>query len=206
MGQYIEMKRSMDKKQEKISQDRQEIIAHLRILITMSMTMQIIEMMRMKKPMNKLSLDLQENINYNDLKLLFMPEDLLFWAIGMEVMIVTIVEEEGLEIEGANMLNPMKKITLNNIGMMVINVEAVMHEIIQMKRGLAGLNSAFLSLMVDLILKLISHESGWLIRYFVCIIILQKIRWHWQTSNLMTMLYFGGRNCFMIEKMLVNEM
>jgi hypothetical protein len=188
MGQYIEMKRSMDKKQEKISQDRQEIIAHLRILITMSMTMQIIEMMRMKKPMNKLSLDLQENINYNDLKLLFMPEDLLFWAIGMEVMIVTIVEEEGLEIEGANMLNPMKKITLNNIGMMVINVEAVMHEIIQMKRGLAGLNSAFLSLMVDLILKLISHESGWLIRYFVCIIILQKIRWHWQTSNLMTML------------------
>jgi hypothetical protein len=31
MGQYIEMKRSMDKKQEKISQDRQEIIAHLRI-------------------------------------------------------------------------------------------------------------------------------------------------------------------------------
>jgi hypothetical protein len=47
----------------------------------------------------------------------------------------------------------MKKMTLNNIGVMAINVEVVMHEIIQMKRGLASLNSAFLSLMVGLILK-----------------------------------------------------
>jgi hypothetical protein len=51
------------------------------------------------------------------------------------------------------MLNLMKKMTLNNIGVMAINVEVVMHEIIQMKRGLASLNSAFLSLMVGLILK-----------------------------------------------------
>jgi hypothetical protein len=37
-------------------------------------------------------------------------------------------------------LNMMKKMTLNNIGMITINIEAVMHEIIQMKRGLAILN------------------------------------------------------------------
>jgi hypothetical protein len=42
---------------------------------------------------------------------------------------------------------------------MAINVEAVMHEIIQLKRGLASINSAFLRLMVGLILKLISHGS-----------------------------------------------
>jgi hypothetical protein len=77
----------------------------------------------------------------------------------MEVIIEPMVEEEVLEIEGANMMNMMKKMTSNNIGMMVINVEVVMHEIIQMKRGLASLNLAVLSLMVGLILKLISHGS-----------------------------------------------
>jgi hypothetical protein len=71
----------------------------------------------------------------------------------MEVIIVTMVEEGVWEIEGVNVLNQMKKMTLNNIGMMAINVEAVMHEILQMKRGLASLNSTFLSLMVGLILK-----------------------------------------------------
>jgi hypothetical protein len=53
----------------------------------------------------------------------------------------------------------MKNMTLNNIVMMAINVEDVMHEIIQLKRGLASLNSAFLGLMVALIQKLISHGS-----------------------------------------------
>jgi hypothetical protein len=77
----------------------------------------------------------------------------------MEVIIEPMVEEEVLEIEGVNMMNMMKKMTSNNIGMMVINVEVVMHEIIQMKRGLASLNLAVLSLMVGLILKLISHGS-----------------------------------------------
>jgi hypothetical protein len=94
----------------------------------MSMTIEIIKMMRLRKPMNKLSFSLQENNNYNDRELLLMMEDLLFWAIGMEVIIVAMVAEEVLEIEGANMLNPIKKMTLNNIGMMAINVEAVMHE------------------------------------------------------------------------------
>jgi hypothetical protein len=77
----------------------------------------------------------------------------------MEVIIVAMVEEGVLEIEGANVLNPMKKMTSNNIGMMAINVEAIKHGIIQMKKGLASLNSAFLSLMVALILKLILHGS-----------------------------------------------
>jgi hypothetical protein len=77
----------------------------------------------------------------------------------MEVIIEPMVEEEVLEIEGAKMMNMMKKMTSNNIGMMVINVEVVLHEIIQMKRGLASLNLAVLSLMVGLILKLISHGS-----------------------------------------------
>jgi hypothetical protein len=45
-----------------------------------------------------------------------MLEDLLFLAIGMEVRFMTVVEEELLKIEGANVLNLMKKITLNNIG------------------------------------------------------------------------------------------
>jgi hypothetical protein len=125
----------------------------------MSMTTEIIKMMRLRKPMNKLSPGLQENNNYNDHELLLMLEDLLFWAIGMEVMVIAMVEEEVLEIEGVNVLNPMKKMSMNNIGMMAINVEVVMHEIIQMKRSLASLNSAFLSLMVDLILKFISHGS-----------------------------------------------
>jgi hypothetical protein len=93
----------------------------------MSMTIEIIKMMRLRKPMNKLSFSLQENNNYNDRELLLMIED-LFWAIGMEVIIVAMVAEEVLEIEGANMLNLIKKMTLNNIGMMAINVEAVMHE------------------------------------------------------------------------------
>jgi hypothetical protein len=106
----------------------------------------------------------------------------------MEVMIVAMVEEEVLEKEVANVLNPMKKITLNNIGMRTINAEAVMHVIRQMKRDLASLNSAFLSLMVGLILNLISHESGRLIRYFLCIIIPKKRRWQWHTLNLMTIL------------------
>jgi hypothetical protein len=61
-----------------------------------------------------------------------MLEDLLFWAIGMEVIIEPMVEEEVMEIDGVNVLNMVKKMTLNNIGMMTINVEAVMHEIIQM--------------------------------------------------------------------------
>jgi hypothetical protein len=93
----------------------------------MSMTIEIIKMMRLRKPMNKLSFSLQENNNYNDRELLLMMED-LFWAIGMEVIIVAMVAEEVLEIEGANMLNLIKKMTLNNIGMMAINVEAIMHE------------------------------------------------------------------------------
>jgi hypothetical protein len=37
-----------------------------------------------------------------------------------------------MEIDGVNVLNMVKKMTPNNIGMMTINVEAVMHEIIQM--------------------------------------------------------------------------
>jgi hypothetical protein len=125
----------------------------------MFMTIEIIKMMRLRKSMNKLLPSLQENNNYNKCELLLMLEDLQFWAIGMEVIIVAVVEEEVLEIEGANVLSQMKKMTLNNIGMMAINVEAVMHEIIQMKRGLASLNSAFLSLIVGLIQKLISHGS-----------------------------------------------
>jgi hypothetical protein len=106
--------------------------------------------------MNKLSPGLQEN---NNCELLLMLDDLPFWAIGMEVIIMAMVEEEVFEIGGANVLNPMKKMTPNNIGMMAINVEAVMHEIIQLKRGLASINSAFLNLMVGLILMLISHGS-----------------------------------------------
>jgi hypothetical protein len=125
----------------------------------MSMTTEIIKMMRLMKPMNKLLPDLQENNNYKDNELLLMLEDLLFWAMGMEVIIVAMVEEEVLEIEGVNVMNVMKKMTPNNIGMMAINVEAIVHEIIQMKRGLASLNLAFLSLMVGLILMLISHGS-----------------------------------------------
>jgi hypothetical protein len=82
--------------------------------------------------MNKLSSDLQENNNYKDRELLLMLEDLLFWAIGMEVIIEPMVEEEVMEIDGVNVLNMVKKMTPNNIGMMTINVEAVMHEIIQM--------------------------------------------------------------------------
>jgi hypothetical protein len=82
--------------------------------------------------MNKLSPDLQENNNYKDRELLLMLEDLLFWAIGMEVIIEPMVEEEVMEIDGVNVLNMVKKMTPNNIGMMTINVEAVMHEIIQM--------------------------------------------------------------------------
>jgi hypothetical protein len=50
--------------------------------------------------------------------------------------------------ERSNVLNLMKKMTLNNIGMMTINIESIMHEIIQMKRDLASLNSSLLSLMV----------------------------------------------------------
>jgi hypothetical protein len=123
------------------------------------MTTKIIKMMRLMKPMNKLSPDLQESNNYKDRELLLMLEDLLFWAIGMEVIIVAMVAKEVLEIEGANVLNLMKNMTLNNIVMMAINVEDVMHEIIQLKRGLASLNSAFLGLMVALIQKLISHGS-----------------------------------------------
>jgi hypothetical protein len=69
-----------------------------------------------------------------------MLEDLLFLAIGMEVRFMTMVEEELLKIEGANVLNLMKKITLNNIGMITINFVDIMHEIIQMKRGLGSLN------------------------------------------------------------------
>jgi hypothetical protein len=115
--------------------------------------------MRLMKPINKLSPDLQESNNYKDRELLLMLEDLLFWAIGMEVIIVAMVAKEVLEIEGANVLNLMKNMTLNNIVMMAINVEDVMHEIIQLKRGLASLNSAFLGLMVTLIQKLISHGS-----------------------------------------------
>jgi hypothetical protein len=124
----------------------------------MSMTIEIIKMVRLRKPMNKLLLDLQEKNNYKDCELLLMMED-LFLAIGMEVLIVAIVEEEVLEMVGANMLNLMKKMTPNNNGMMTINVEVVMQKIIQMKRDLPSLNSAFLSLMVGLILKLISHGS-----------------------------------------------
>jgi hypothetical protein len=123
------------------------------------MTTKIIKMMRLMKPINKLSPDLQESNNYKDRELLLMLEDLLFWAIGMEVIIVAMVAKEVLEIEGANVLNLMKNMTLNNIVMMAINVEDVMHEIIQLKRGLASLNSAFLGLMVTLIQKLISHGS-----------------------------------------------
>jgi hypothetical protein len=123
------------------------------------MTTKIIKMMRLMKPMNKLSPDLQESNNYKDRELLLMLEDLLFWAIGMEVIIVAMVAKEVLEIEGANVLNLMKNMTLNNIVMIAINVEDVMHEIIQLKRGLASLNSAFLGLMVALIQKLISHGS-----------------------------------------------
>jgi hypothetical protein len=73
----------------------------------MSMTIEIIKMMSQRKPMNKLLPSLQENNNYNNLELLLMLEDLLFWAIGMEVIIVAMVEEKVLEIEGANMLNQM---------------------------------------------------------------------------------------------------
>jgi hypothetical protein len=94
------------------------------------MTSEIIKMMRLRKPMNQLSLDLQENNNYKDHELLLMLGDLLFWAIGMEVIIMAMVEEEALEIQGVNVLNLMNKVTPNNIGMMAINVEDVMHEII----------------------------------------------------------------------------
>jgi hypothetical protein len=94
------------------------------------MTSEIIKMMRLRKPMNQLSLDLQENNNYKDHELLLMLGDLLFWAIGMEVIIMVMVEEEALEIQGVNVLNLMNKVTPNNIGMMAINVEDVMHEII----------------------------------------------------------------------------
>jgi hypothetical protein len=73
----------------------------------MSMTIEIIKMMSQRKPMNKLLPSLQENNNYNNLELLLMLEDLLFWAIGMEVIIVAMVEEKVLEIEGVNMLNQM---------------------------------------------------------------------------------------------------
>jgi hypothetical protein len=59
----------------------------------MSMTIEIIKMMRLRKPMNKLSPDLQYNNNYNDRELLLMLEDLLFWAIRMELIIVAMVEE-----------------------------------------------------------------------------------------------------------------
>jgi hypothetical protein len=69
-----------------------------------------------------------------------MLEDFLFLDIGMEVRFMTVVEEELLKIEGANVLNLMKKITLNNIGMITINFVDIMHEIIQMKRGLGSLN------------------------------------------------------------------
>jgi hypothetical protein len=124
----------------------------------MFMKMQIIKMMRLGKPMNKLSPGLQEN-NYNDHDLLFIQQDLLFLVIGMEVIVVAMVEEEVSEIEEANVLNPMKNMTLNNLGMMAIIIEAIMHVIIQMKRGLTSLNSAFLSFMVGRILKLISHRS-----------------------------------------------
>jgi hypothetical protein len=78
----------------------------------MSMTIEIIKMMSQRKPMNKLLPSLQENNNYNNLELLLMLEDLLFWAIGMEVIIVTMVEEKVLDIEGANMLNQMTQRTL----------------------------------------------------------------------------------------------
>jgi hypothetical protein len=78
----------------------------------MSMTIEIIKMMSQRKPMNKLLPSLQENNNYNNLELLLMLEDLLFWAIGMEVIIMAMVEEKVLEIEGANMLNQMTQRTL----------------------------------------------------------------------------------------------
>jgi hypothetical protein len=60
----------------------------------MSMTIEIIKMMRLQKPMNKLSFSLQENNH----ELLLMLEDFLFWATGMEVIIVAMVGEEVLEI------------------------------------------------------------------------------------------------------------
>jgi hypothetical protein len=44
--------------------------------------------------MNKLSFSLQENNH----ELLLMLEDFLFWATGMEVIIVAMVGEEVLEI------------------------------------------------------------------------------------------------------------
>jgi hypothetical protein len=47
----------------------------------MAMTIQIIKMMMLRKPMNKLLLGLQGNNNYNDHELLVILEDLLFWAI-----------------------------------------------------------------------------------------------------------------------------
>jgi hypothetical protein len=74
----------------------------------MSMIMQKIMMKRLRRSMNKLSPDLQENNNYNERELLFIPENLLIWAIGMEVMIVAKVEEEVLDIEGAKVLNMMR--------------------------------------------------------------------------------------------------
>jgi hypothetical protein len=61
----------------------------------MSMTIEIIKMMRLQKPMNKLSFSLQENNNH---ELLLMLEDFLFWATGMEVIIMAMVGEEVLEI------------------------------------------------------------------------------------------------------------
>jgi hypothetical protein len=139
------MKWSMEVKQEKLSQDLQEIIAQLRV--------------HQNVHDNRNNQDDEAEETDQQIVTRLAREQQLQWLqaaahVGRPHILGHMnggnnpsnVEQEVWEIEGANVLNRMKNMTLNNIGMMTIKVKVVMHQIMQMKRDLASLNSAFLSL------------------------------------------------------------
>jgi hypothetical protein len=158
MAQFNELKRSMEEKQDQLSQDLQALMAQLRNLNNIPEAASNLDETDEEVAVWLARQQQQQQKG----KLLLMLGGMRSKVMGMDVMVLAMEEEEVVEIEEVNMLIPMmgtKDMILNNTDMMTIGIKGVMHVIEKMKTGLANLNLQCPNLMVGLILKRISHGS-----------------------------------------------
>jgi hypothetical protein len=159
IAQFNELKRSMEEKQDQLSQDIQALMAQLRNLNNIPEAASNLDETDEEVAAR---LARQQQQRQLQSKLLLMLGGLWCKVVGMVVIVLAVEEEEVVEIEEVNMMFPImrtKEMILNSSEIMTISIKGVMHVIEEMKRGLANLNLQCLNLMVGLIQKLISHGS-----------------------------------------------
>jgi hypothetical protein len=176
MIQFNEIKQSVEDKQDRLAQDLQELMAEIKGHRWPLMVQET--MMKMGKKVKEILLEEQVNMG-GGIKVLHMVEE----EGGIEKIMTMRILNLGM-----TMINP-------NISMIVIIIEDSTK-----KRDLGNLILSCQNLMVDLILKIISHGS-WRWKKSSAYIIIQRrrnLRWH--LLSLKEMLWFGWSNFFMIVK------